>query len=101
MGVKFDDIDQFKHGKDEIEKKITLFSNKYGRLIQNLNELKVVMDTLMHRICAMGERYDERMSMIINSSYSLEPSWTISTVSINIRGKSLRKSTTIKLTGKS
>lgn len=74
VGVKFDDIDHFKHGVAEIERKISMFSNKYGRLIQNLKELNHVMDTLMHRICAMGERYDERMGMIINSSYSLDHS---------------------------
>ena len=72
VGVKFDDIDHFKKGVAEIELKISLFSNKYGRLIQKLKEINHVMDSLMHRLCAMAERYDERMEMIIKSSQNAE-----------------------------
>ena len=64
VGVKFDDIDHFKKGVAEIERKISMFSSRYGRLIQNLKELNCVMDNLMIRLCAMAERYDERMQMI-------------------------------------
>ena len=72
VGVKFDDIDHFKLGVAEIERKISMFSNKYGRLVQHLKELNNIMDTLMYRLCAMAERYDERMDMIIKTSQSEE-----------------------------
>lgn len=40
--------------------------NKYGVFVQYLEDLDRIVDFVMHQVCCMALRYDERMSMILN-----------------------------------
>lgn len=68
VGVKFSDIDHNKTQLRQIQQTVERFCSKYGRLLQTLEDLDQGVDLVMHHVCAMAIRYDERMNMILQEA---------------------------------
>lgn len=72
VGVEFDDFDNYKADCDQIDKTIQKYCCKYGRLVQKLEDIDKKLDQFMHQICAMADRYDDRILMMLGLS-ELDP----------------------------
>lgn len=65
VGVKFEDVDNFKADCEQIDLTIQKYCCKYGRLVQKLEMIDKYLNMYQHQLCAMASRYDDRVEMIL------------------------------------